>query len=124
MASERGYRGRLQLLRRPEAISLWEVVVAIQGPDWMGPCLLGLDDAPMTPPCPNEAFWCRICQEIQDELTQLTVADCLPPFKASEAPPQADAAQADSPSGVASRWHFFRKPESNRYEPSSSVILA
>lgn len=79
VVSKRGYQGGLRLARAPGIIPLWDVIVAIEGPDWMGPCVLGLEHSAASGPCPIEALWRRICFVMQTELRRLTVADLLGP---------------------------------------------
>jgi Rrf2 family protein len=78
LRARRGVRGGNALARPPEAISLLEVVEAIEGPDWLGPCLLGLaEECSDRPACPTRAFWQRAREEIRAELARTTLADYL-----------------------------------------------
>ncbi len=64
--TKRGYTGGLLLKQAPEEISLLEVVVAIEGPQWIGDCLLRLEDCDGS--CPVHAFWGEERKRIEDEL--------------------------------------------------------
>jgi Rrf2 family protein len=64
--TKRGYTGGMLLTRAPEEISLLEVVVAIEGPEWIGDCLLGLENCGST--CPTHAFWNEEKSRIEVEL--------------------------------------------------------
>jgi Rrf2 family protein len=75
--ARRGVRGGTVLARPPEAITLLEVVEAIEGSDWLGPCLLGLAECRDLPACPTHAFWQRTREEIRAELARTTLADYL-----------------------------------------------
>lgn len=77
LLAHRGVRGGNVLARPPEAITLLEVVEAIEGPDWLGPCLLGLDECRDRPACPTHEFWQRAREEIRAELARTTLADYL-----------------------------------------------
>lgn len=63
--TKRGYTGGLLLTGFPEEISLMEVVEATEGPDWMGDCLLGMDDCAI---CPAQDFWKGESERIITEL--------------------------------------------------------
>ncbi len=64
--TKRGYTGGMLLTRAPNEIALHEVVVAIEGPEWIGDCLLGLKNCDST--CPIHAFWNEEKSRIEDEL--------------------------------------------------------
>ena len=61
-----GYGGGLLLARTPEEITLQEVVVAIEGPEWIGKCLLGLEGCDGN--CPTHSFWKEEKGRIESEL--------------------------------------------------------
>ncbi len=63
--TKRGYTGGLLLMRPPEEISLKEIVEAIEGPEWMGGCLLGMDNCES---CPTHNFWKEEQDRIKTEL--------------------------------------------------------
>ena len=77
--TKKGYTGGLLLTRAPEEIALLDVVVATEGPEWIGNCLLRLDSCDST--CPTHAFWndekSRLENELRsrklDEITQFKV---------------------------------------------------
>lgn len=71
--AKRGVGGGIALARRPEQISLLEVVEAIEGEHWLGECLLSLNDCSSEHACPTHAFWQRIRQEITAELGKTTL---------------------------------------------------
>jgi Rrf2 family protein len=77
ITTKRGRYGGIGLARPAEAISLLEVVEAVEGPNWMGDCLLGLCDCLGDGTCPTEALWRRIRDEIRRELARLTLADLI-----------------------------------------------
>lgn len=77
LLARRGVRGGNVLARPPGAITLLEVVEAVEGPDWLGPCLLGLDECRDRTACPTHAFWQRAREEIRAELAHTTLADYL-----------------------------------------------
>ncbi|MBT3432976.1 MAG: Rrf2 family transcriptional regulator [Nitrospinaceae bacterium] len=63
--TKRGYTGGLLLTRPPEEISLMEIVEAVEGPEWIGDCLLGMDDCNL---CPTREFWKEVSKLIRIEL--------------------------------------------------------
>lgn len=75
--AKRGVGGGIALSRPPERISLLEVVVAIEGNNWLGDCLLSLSDCSSEHTCPTHAFWQRIRQEITAELQRTTLASVI-----------------------------------------------
>ena len=64
--TKRGYTGGLLLMRPPEEISLKEIVEAMEGPNWIGNCLLGWGDCKET--CPTHEFWKQERERIVAEL--------------------------------------------------------
>lgn len=77
VTTKRGYRGGILLTRPINEISLMEIVIAVEGEDWMGPCLLGLEDCGDSAGCPTRELWARIRREIEDSLGKLTLADVI-----------------------------------------------
>ena len=76
VATKRGYQGGATLARPANQISLLQVVEAVEGKDWIGPCLLGRDSCPDSF-CPTHDFWQDIRQRIEAKLAETTVADML-----------------------------------------------
>lgn len=72
---KRGYRGGFVLARPPRAISLYDVAAALEGPDPLGPCLLGLRACAGRRPCPTHDFWLRERSRIERHLRQVSLAD-------------------------------------------------
>jgi Rrf2 family protein len=75
--TRRGVGGGIVLARPPERIALLEVVEAVEGEDWLGDCLLNLDDCSSQHACPTHGFWQRIRQEISAELEATTLASVI-----------------------------------------------
>ncbi|MBK9137313.1 MAG: Rrf2 family transcriptional regulator [Verrucomicrobia bacterium] len=72
--ARRGVGGGVTLARNPDQITLLEVVLAVEGENWLSDCLLGMDDCSDQARCPTHSFWMRIRQEITDELAKTTLA--------------------------------------------------
>jgi len=77
LVSKRGIGGGIALAREPGAISLLQVVEAVEGPAWLGECLLGLDECSSQQTCPTHQFWERLRNEIRNELEQTTLDTVL-----------------------------------------------
>jgi Rrf2 family protein len=75
--SRRGLGGGVTLARPPEQISLLEIVEAVEGPDWLGECLLNLSECSTSQDCPTYAFWQRVRAEIIAELRNTTLASVI-----------------------------------------------
>lgn len=71
--ARRGIGGGVTLAAPPSEISLLQVVEAVEGPHWLGDCLLGLDECTNTATCPTHDFWQRICAEITHELRRTSL---------------------------------------------------
>ena len=77
IASKRGHGGGICLMRPAGKIPLLEVVVAIEGEHWIGPCLLGLDDCAARGICPTKIVWGSIKNLIEESLRNTTLADVI-----------------------------------------------
>ena len=86
--AKRGYRGGISLSRAPEKISLLEVVEAVEGKNWIGPCLLGLDDCAARRVCPTKLKWTKVRRLITNILHTTTLADTLPYLRGEKPRPQ------------------------------------
>jgi len=75
--AKRGIGGGIRLSRPPEQISLLEIVEAVEGEEWLGDCLLGMDECSNQVTCPTHDFWQRISREIRDELGKTTLASVI-----------------------------------------------
>ena len=64
--TKKGYTGGILLTRPPEEITLLEVVVAIEGDEWIGNCLLRIEGCKNS--CPTHAFWDEEKIRIENEL--------------------------------------------------------
>jgi FeS assembly SUF system regulator len=85
LASIRGVHGGYRLARRPEEVSVAEVIAAIEGPIALTQCLghdahvPGLDACALEPSCPTRPHWSRINLAIRDALERLPLADLMRP---------------------------------------------
>ncbi len=77
ITAKRGVGGGISLARPAKEISLLQIVEAIEGPDWLGECLLGFDSCACKRVCPTDVFWQRVRNEITAELTGTSLADVI-----------------------------------------------
>ncbi len=79
VVAKRGYRGGLALARPPGDITLLEIVMAVDGEGWAGPCIFGLDknSCPANCRCPAHDRWNEIREQIAAILGATTLTDVM-----------------------------------------------
>jgi Rrf2 family protein len=77
IVTKRGYRGGITLSRPASEITLLEIVKAVEGERWIGPCLLGISECATNEMCPTSALWKQISQQIETVLRTTTLADIV-----------------------------------------------
>lgn len=75
--TSRGARGGVSLARTPEAISILEVVEAIDGPIALNECTLSEDGCPFGEDCPVHPMWCEAQDELVKKLRMTTFGSLL-----------------------------------------------
>ncbi|MFI5399008.1 MAG: SUF system Fe-S cluster assembly regulator [Candidatus Binatia bacterium] len=88
LVSQRGVKGGYSLARRPEEISMAEIIGMIEGPIAMTECSThapGLCE--LEPVCRVRSNWRRINQAVQGALDTLTLADMTAPLPQQLAAP-------------------------------------
>jgi Rrf2 family protein len=73
--AKRGYQGGFTLARPAEEISLLDIAHAVDGPDILPHCMLGLPACTPERSCPIHAFWREERAKIEAVLRNTTVAD-------------------------------------------------
>jgi Rrf2 family transcriptional regulator, iron-sulfur cluster assembly transcription factor len=73
VSAKRGYHGGVRLSRPPAAISLLDVVEAVEGKGWIGPCMLGIERCSRDFSCPTHKFWADIGGRIETVLRTTTL---------------------------------------------------
>lgn len=73
--TKRGYRGGVTLAREATEITVLEVADAIDGPQWLEKCILGLEVCQDDGCCPLHEFWKPIREKVHEELSKKTLAD-------------------------------------------------
>lgn len=77
LAAQRGPGGGYTLSRPPQAISLMEVIKAIDGEDTFDYCVLGMAECSGEHPCPLHALWLKSKQPLMKNLCQTTLHDLM-----------------------------------------------
>ena len=75
--TSRGARGGVSLARPPEAISVLEVVEAIDGPIALNECSQTPGVCPFGDACPLRSIWCGTQTELIDKLRRTTFAQVM-----------------------------------------------
>lgn len=89
VTAKRGWKGGTALARPANRISLLDICEAVDGPDWMPSCLLGLDVCAELQLCPTRRFWGRIRGQIARELRRITVSDVVRRERSARRSPRA-----------------------------------
>jgi len=77
LQTSRGARGGVSLAKDPEAISLLEVVEAIDGPILLNECVAGNGACTFSDDCPLRPVWCEAQKELVARLRQTTFDEFL-----------------------------------------------
>lgn len=80
VAATRGAAGGYRLARRPTAISVAEVVAAIDGDIGMTQCSVHSEDCERTTYCPTRPHWAAINRAVGTALSAVSLEDMLTPF--------------------------------------------
>ena len=80
VTATRGAAGGYRLARLPGAISVAEVVAAIDGDIGMTQCSIHTSDCAHTTYCPTRPHWAAINRAVGAALSAVTLADMLTPF--------------------------------------------
>ncbi len=70
--TSRGAHGGVSLARKPEAVSLLEVVESIDGPISLNECTLDPDVCVFSETCPIHEVWCETLKELVRKLSEKT----------------------------------------------------
>lgn len=87
LVSHRGVKGGYGLARRPDAISVAEIIAALEGPIALTECI---DDGPgecsQEAICPLRSNWQRINQAVRQALEGITLAEMTQPLGGRRVP--------------------------------------
>ena len=73
--TSRGARGGVTLARKPEEITMLDVVEAIDGPIKLNECVTDTHGCNFDEECPMRNMWCEIQETLVSRLTGTTFAD-------------------------------------------------
>ena len=79
LVSHRGVKGGYSLARQPEAISMAEIIAALEGPIALTECISVEGDCSHEPLCPVRSNWRRINQAVRTALAGITLAEMAHP---------------------------------------------
>ena len=80
VTATRGASGGYRLGRLPTAISVAEVVAAIDGDIGMTQCSIHVDDCARTTYCPTRPHWAAINRAVGAALSAISLAEMITPF--------------------------------------------
>ena len=83
LVSQRGVKGGYSLSRRPERISIEEIIRALEGPIHITECTHGPGSCDQEQGCPTRVNWQRINGAIRDALEGVTLAEMASPSAAA-----------------------------------------
>ncbi len=75
LESLRGPRGGFRLARPADTITIGAIVEALEGPEALEGCVMGLEQCGTETPCPLHVVWSQVKAQIDASLTQATLAD-------------------------------------------------
>jgi Rrf2 family protein len=75
--TSRGARGGVTLARKPEEITILEVVEAIDGPIALNECTTTPESCPFGDNCPLRKLWCGTQSELVEKLRNTTFAQFM-----------------------------------------------
>lgn len=94
LESQRGPSGGFRLNRRPEALSLREVFLAMEGPEPFERCLLGHPDCVDTCQCPVRPAWDMLQDLLTHVFAETTLLDLQRSHRPSLPPVEGDESMA------------------------------
>jgi len=86
VTATRGAAGGYRLARRAGAISVAEVVAAIDGDIGMTQCSIHVDDCARTTFCPTRPHWAAINRAVGTALSAISLDEMITPFTFAHAP--------------------------------------
>jgi Rrf2 family protein len=75
LVSQRGPKGGVALTKPPDEVSLYDIVVAIDGDDFFHECVLGLPDCGEAEPCPLHDAWTEERNRVETLFRDATLAE-------------------------------------------------
>jgi len=93
VTATRGATGGYRLARRAGAISIAEVVAAIDGDIGMTQCSIHVDDCARTTFCPTRPHWAAINRAVGEALSAISLDEMITPFTFAPPVPAAHIAE-------------------------------
>jgi Rrf2 family protein len=75
LESQRGPKGGVALTKPADTVSLYEIVVAIDGDDLFSECVLGLPNCGNAEPCPLHDEWAEKRSDVETMFRNATLAE-------------------------------------------------
>ena len=75
MISHKGPKGGISLAKKPEKISLLEIIAAIDGDEIFHECILGLPGCGNEKQCPIHDYWASVRAEMESMFANRTLAE-------------------------------------------------
>jgi Rrf2 family protein len=75
--TRRGRRGGVVLSRPPETISLLQLIKAVEGTEWIAPCLLSMETCAALRFCPLKGFWTDIKKRLETKLRVTSLKEVI-----------------------------------------------
>jgi len=75
--TRRGRQGGVMLSRPADSISLLQLVKAVEGSNWITPCLLSMDTCEALRYCPLKGFWGDIRKTLESRLRSTSLEDVI-----------------------------------------------
>ncbi len=82
LASQRGVAGGYTLTKPAEAVSIADVIIAIDGPIALTECVESHELCDLESSCPTKAHWTRINDAVRSALQSLSIRDMTAPHHA------------------------------------------
>ena len=99
LTSKRGPGGGVALTRAPDEMSLYDIVVAIDGDDLFEECVLGLPGCGEAEPCPLHDRWTQTRERVERLFRSTTLAE-VPDVRLTPFIEGADDSVSDVPEGA------------------------
>ena len=74
LTSAKGRGGGFALARRPESITLYDIVAAVDGVEQLEQCVVGMAKCDDRQPCPQHETWKALRSNLKDYLKKTTLA--------------------------------------------------
>jgi Rrf2 family protein len=84
LISYRGPSGGIKLAKPSSAITILDIINAIDGDALFKECILGLPNCGDDKPCPLHDKWSEYCQSLQDDFSHTSIQDLVLKIKESK----------------------------------------